>query len=192
MLQEGELERLGSARTINVDVRVMAATNRDLEQAIANGDFREDLYYRLNVFPIRCPPLRERGEDIPLLVEHFIKKYGAKIGKAIDAVPSNVMMALQAYDWPGNVRELENIVERAVIISRGKKLELGDWLSNSSLSSNSTSIPTLEEKDREHIIEVLEMTGWKVRGSDGAAELLAMKPTTLEARMKKLNIKRQR
>ena len=199
VLQEGEIERLGSASTIKVDVRVIAATNRDLEEARAKGAFREDLYYRLNVFPIMCPPLRERGDDIPLLVKHFIGKYSSKIGKNIETIPNNIMEALQAYSWPGNVRELENIVERAVILSRGTQLEPGDWLPKTTISasadassSGATPIPTLEDKEREHITEVLELTGWRVRGEKGAAEVLGMKPTTLEARMKKLNIQRQR
>ena len=199
VLQEGEIERLGSASTIKVDVRVIAATNRDLEEARAKGDFREDLYYRLNVFPIMCPSLRERGDDIPLLVKHFIGKYSSKIGKNIETIPNNIMEALQAYSWPGNVRELENIVERAVILSRGTQLEPGDWLpkntvsaSSDATSSGATAVPTLEEKEREHITEVLDLTGWRVRGERGAAEVLGIKPTTLEARMKKLNIQRQR
>jgi DNA-binding NtrC family response regulator len=191
VLQEGEFERLGSANTIKVDVRVIVATNRDLEKAIARGNFREDLYYRLNVFPIRCPPLRERIEDIPLLVKHFVDRYGAKIGKKIETVPDEVMEALQGYGWPGNVRELENIIERAVILSRGKRLELGDWFTETAAAPGVAAILTLEEKEREHILEVLELTGWKVRGKRGAAELLGMKPTTLEARMKKLDIERR-
>ena len=192
VLQEEEFERLGGTNTIKVDVRVIAATNRDLEEAVARGDFREDLFYRLNVFPIVSPSLRERKEDIPLLVEHFVEKYGAKIGKKIATVPHEVMDALQAYDWPGNVRELENIVERAVIISRGTQLELGNWLSKTTPSPGTSSIPTLEEKEREHILEVLELTDGRVRGEGGAAEILGMKPTTLDARMKKLEIERQR
>ena len=192
VLQEEEFERLGGTSTIKVDVRVIAATNRDLEETVAKGDFREDLFYRLNVFPIESPSLRERKEDIPLLVEHFVGKYSAKIGKKIATIPHKVMAALQAYDWPGNVRELENIVERAVIISRGTQLELGNWLPKTTPSSGAASIPTLEEKEREHILEVLELTGWRVRGEGGAAEILEIKPTTLDARMKKLSIERQR
>jgi chemotaxis protein methyltransferase CheR len=192
VLQEGEFERLGSATTTKVDVRVIAATNRNLAKAVATGVFREDLFYRLNVFPIRCPPLRERKEDIPLFVKHFIEKYSAKIGKNIEAVPGNAMDELLQYDWPGNVRELENVVERAVILSKGKQLDLEDWLPKTDASSGGSLILTLEEKEREHILYVLELTGWKVRGAKGAAELLGMKPTTLEARMKKLDIERQK
>jgi formate hydrogenlyase transcriptional activator len=191
VLQDGEFQRLGGTSTLQVDVRVITATHRNLEEAVTNGDFREDLFYRLNVFPIICPPLRERKEDIPLLVEHFIGKYSAKTGKKIDTVSHKVMDALQAYDWPGNVRELENIVERAVIVSRETQLELGNWLRKSPVSSGPTSIPTLEENEREHILAVLEQTGWRVRGERGAAELLRIKPTTLESRMKKLKIERQ-
>ena len=192
ILQEGEFERLGNPSTIKVDVRVIAATNRDLEKALENGDFREDLYYRLNVFPITSPPLRERKDDIPLLVNHFIMKYGAKTGKKIESAPQKVMDTLKAYHWPGNVRELENVIERAMIISRGKQLELGDWLPVTSVSSDASNISTLEELEREHILEVLELTGWQVSGEKGAANILGLKPTTLDSRMKKLGIKRKR
>ncbi|MFQ5652664.1 MAG: sigma-54 interaction domain-containing protein, partial [bacterium] len=195
VLQEGEFERLGSSTTIKGDVRVIAATNRDLETAIEHGSFREDLYYRLNVFPIKSPPLRERKEDIPLLVNHFIKKYGAKIGKEIEIVSKNVMDALQAYDWPGNIRELENTVERALIVSSGKQLELGDWLPRTSEDpisalSNASQAATLEQNERQHILSVLEKTDWRVRGEKGAARILDINPSTLESRMRKLGIKR--
>ena len=165
--------------------------NIELEEAVAQGDFREDLFYRLNVFPIRCPALRERREDIPLLVEHFVGKYGARMGKRIETVPQKVMEALREYDWPGNVRELENIVERAVIVSRGTGLELGDWLPKRTVIPGAGEILTLEEVERMHILEVLEQTRWRVRGDGGTAELLDIKPTTLEARMKKLGIERK-
>lgn len=191
VLQEGELERLGNTRTIKVNVRTIAATNRDLEKAIKNGDFREDLYYRLNVFPIKSPPLRDRKEDIPLLVNHFVIKYGAKIGKKIETISQKVMDALQGYYWPGNVRELENIIERAVIISQGKQLQLGDWLPKTGTASRSSHIPTLEEFEKKHIAEVLELTGWRIRGEKGTANILGIKPTTLEARMNKFGIKRK-
>jgi len=166
-------------------------SNRDLKKAIEEGSFREDFFYRLNVFPIKCPPLRDRKEDIPILVEHFIGKYSAIIGKNIGTIPHKVMKALQEYNWPGNVRELENIIERAMIITQGQLLELGDWLPQTTMSGG-TSILTLEEKEREHIIEILEITGWRVRGNGGAAELLEIKPTTLEARMKKRKIERKK
>ncbi|MFQ5638831.1 MAG: sigma-54 interaction domain-containing protein [bacterium] len=192
VLQEGEIERLGSTKTIDIDVRVIAATNRDLENAIENQSFREDLYYRLNVFPIKCPPLRERKEDIPLLVNHFIKKYSAKSGKAIKTITQTAIDRLQTYHWPGNVRELENIIERAVVITHGEKLELGDWLPKAEATSTTSHVPTLEELEREHILEVLELTNWRVSGEKGAARILGIKSTTLDARIKKLGISRKR
>lgn len=192
VLQEGEFERLGNPSTTKVNVRVIAATNRDLEKAIESGDFRRDLYYRLNVFPITCPPLRELKEDIPLLARHFIKKYGAKIGKQIETIPQKVMDTLQAYHWPGNVRELENIIERAVIVSSGKQLQLGDWLPKKDASYGPSHIATLQELERQHIVEVLELTAWRVSGERGAARILGLKPTTLGSRMEKLDIKRKR
>ncbi|MFQ5650448.1 MAG: sigma 54-interacting transcriptional regulator [bacterium] len=192
VLQEGEIERLGSVKTLTVNVRVIAATNRELEQEIENGHFREDLYYRLNVFPITCPPLREHKEDIPLLVNHFIKKYGARSGKRLRTITQTAMDRLRDYHWPGNVRELENIIERAVIISQGKKLELGDWLPITSAPSCASPISTLEETERNHIIEALELTGWRVSGEKGAAKILGIKSTTLDARMKKLGITRDK
>jgi formate hydrogenlyase transcriptional activator len=190
VLQEGEFERLGGSHTISIDVRVMAATNRDLAKEIAHGTFREDLYYRLNVFPIRCPPLRERISDIPLLAQHFLKIFAAKTGKTITGIPDQVMAALTAYGWPGNVRELENIIERAVIISRGTDLELGDWFHTAEASSSAGAIETLEEHERRYITKILKRSGWKVRGANGAAAVLDIKPTTLEARMVKLGIER--
>ena len=190
VLQEGEFERLGGSRTIKVNVRIIAATNRDLVKAVDLGTFREDLYYRLNVFPIRCPPLRERSGDIPLLVRHFVAKFSGKIGKVIENIPVPVMQALEAYDWPGNIRELENIIERAVIISPGADLELGDWLRKTGALGGSLSIDTLDEHERKHILDIMKITGWKVRGGDGAAAILDIKPTTLEARMAKLGIQR--
>jgi len=190
VLQEGEFERLGNPKSLKVDVRVIAATNRDLEQAIENGDFRQDLYYRLNVFPIESPPLRHRKEDIPVLVKHFMEKFNAKTGKKVEAVPHSVMETLQAYDWLGNVRELENIILRAIIISPGKRLQLGDWLSQKTTESGSTEVPTLEDLEKQHILQVLELTNGRVRGKNGAAEILNLKPTTLESRMLKLGIKR--
>ncbi len=185
VLQEGEFERLGNSRPINVDVRVIAATNLDLEKAIENGNFREDLYYRLNVFPIEIPPLRSRKEDIPLLAKHFTRKCSGIIGKKIETVPKKVIDTLLAYHWPGNVRELENIIERGAIISRGRQLELGDWLLKKGPPSGRFHISTLLELERDHIIKALELTNWRVSGEKGAAKMLGIKPTTLEARMKK-------
>ncbi len=190
VLQEGEFERLGNPKTIKVDVRVIAATNRNLEQAITNGTFREDLFYRLNVFPIHIPPLRERKEDIPLLVNHFVQKYSSKVGKVIKTVSQKIMERLQDYHWPGNVRELENIIERAVIISRGNQLELGDWFSQKEASSEISQIATLKTVERAHIIKALQFSRWRVSGTKGAAEILGMNPYTLVSRMKKLGISR--
>ena len=191
VLQEGEFERLGNPRTTKVDVRVIAATNRDLEKEVAGGNFREDLYYRLNVFPITSPPLRERKDDVPLLVKHFLNKSCTKTGKCIDNVPQSVIGSLQAYHWPGNVRELENLIERGVIVSKGNRLELGDWLPKAASPGSSSRIATLEDNERQHIVSVLESTDWRVSGEKGAAKVLGMKPTTLESRMKRLGIKRK-
>ncbi len=190
VLQEGEFERVGGP-TIRTDVRVIAATNRDLEKAMAAGRFRVDLFYRLNVFPIRIPPLRERPEDVPLLVRYFVAKYGQKLGKVIDTISQPVMQRLAAYRWPGNARELENVIERAVIMSSGPRLDLGDGLSAPAAVPQEARVPTLGELERAHIVTVLESTGWRVSGPRGAARLLGLKPTTLEARMKKLGVKRR-
>ena len=191
VLQEGEFERLGNPRTLKVNVRVIAATNRNLELAMEKKEFREDLYYRLNVFPIQCPPLRERKEDIPLLVKHFCQKHEAKIGKHISNIPSKVMEALMEYNWPGNIRELENIIERALILSKNEALEYGEWLPVVKASTGKVvESSKLQDVEKEHIIEVLKKTGWKVSGELGAAKILGLNATTLEARMKKLGIKR--
>jgi DNA-binding NtrC family response regulator len=171
-------------------VRVIAATNRDLKSEIANGTFREDLFYRLNVFPIRLPPLCKRKDDIPLLVNHFVQKYSAKIGKQVTTVSQKVMERLQAYDWPGNVRELENIIERAVIVCQDSSLKIGDWLPQQGASSAPAELTTLEDAEKAHILKALEFTDWRVSGAKGAARVLGIKPTTLESRMKKLGIRR--
>ncbi len=191
VLQEGEFERVGSTSTLKVDVRVIAATHRDLEKASQESTFRPDLYYRLSVFPISIPPLRERKEDIPLLVKHFVMKYGIKLGKGVETIPEKTMNALLDYSWPGNVRELENVVERAVIVSMGSQLELGEWLPKPGITEMGARILMLEDLEREHIIKTLELTGWRVSGERGAAKLLGLKPTTLDARMKKLGITRK-
>ena len=186
---------------------MIAATNRDLERDVEEGRFRQDLFYRLNVFPIRSLPLRERREDIPLLVRHFVAKFSGETGRQVDSVPTDVMERLTAYDWPGNVRELENVVERALIVSRGGQLRLGDWFAagkpepepgaarhpapGGSDPGAAGEVATLEENERRHILGVLELTGWRIRGAGGAAERLDVKPTTLESRMKKLNIERR-
>ena len=190
VLQEGEFERVGGTKTMKVNVRVIAATNRDLEIEAAEGRFREDLYYRLNVFPVLSLPLRARREDIPLLVSHFCAKHGADMGKTIDNVPDTVLDALADYHWPGNIRELENLVQRALILSPGRTLVLGDWLRKKPLPNQKGALLTMEEAERAHIISVLEMTHWKVSGDNGAARLLDMIPTTLDSRMRKLGIRR--
>jgi PAS domain S-box-containing protein len=187
VLQEGEFQRLGNSKTTNVDVRIIAATNRNLKKAVEKGEFRGDLYYRLNVFPIHIPPLRERKEDIPLLVNHFIKKYGKKTGKYVNQTSKKVMDRLLQYDWPGNIRELENIIERAVILSENGRIKPGAWIPGKNEASG-TNINTLEENERKHILKALNQTKWRVGGENGAARLLGIKRTTLQARMKKLNI----
>ena len=194
VLQEGEFERVGGTQTLKTDVRVVAATHRDLEQRCREGQFRPDLYYRLNVFPIQSPALRDRREDIPLLIRHFMQKYAASLGKTIETVPLATLARLQAYSWPGNVRELQHVIERAVIVSRGATLEFGDWLREpaAEISIGKAPVTTLEAMEREHILKILEITGWRVSGENGAARLLGLKPTTLEARMKKLSIERKR
>lgn len=190
VLQEGEMERVGGSRTQRVDVRVIAATHRNLEDAVAAGEFRSDLYYRLSVFPIQTPPLRERREDIPLLVHHFVLSFNLKLGKKIESIPKRTMDALIAYGWPGNIRELRNVIERAVIISSGTTLELGDWIA-AQQAAGAPGVPRfLEDVERLHILQALERTGWRVSGPKGAALILGLKPTTLEARMRKLGIAR--
>ena len=191
VLQAGEFQRVGGTATLRADVRVIGATNRDLEKAVQEGTFRADLYYRLNVFPIALPPLRERPGDIALLVRHFVQKFSQKLGKKIEAVSQATLDALAAYPWPGNVRELENVIERAVIVSQGPTLELGEWLPKPKASPGEGPFLTLAETERQHILQALETTGWRVSGPRGAAVLLGLKPTTLEARMKKLGITRQ-
>ncbi|HEU5171541.1 MAG TPA: sigma 54-interacting transcriptional regulator [Gemmatimonadales bacterium] len=192
VLQEGEIERVGGTRPIKVNVRVIAATHRDLAVLVHEGQFRADLFYRLHVFPIRTPALRERPEDIPELVRHFVLKYAAKLGKRFDAIPKGVLDRLTAYAWPGNIRELGNVVERSVILSQGSTLQLDEWQSPRDTSEGSAVavMTTLEDLERRHIVQVLEQTGWRVSGPKGAAQLLGLKPTTLEARMKKLGVQR--
>jgi PAS domain S-box-containing protein len=190
VLQEGEFERLGSTKTLKVNVRVIAATNRDLEQEVRAGRFRSDLYYRLKVFPIPLPPLRDRRQDIPLLVSYFVKKYAGALGRKVDSVSTGALETLKRYPWPGNIRELEHVIERAVILSQGLELELGDWIPKSVGPSEGSPPATLEEVERAHIVSMLEQTNWRVSGEKGAAKILGLNPTTLEARMKKLGIRR--
>ena len=187
VLQEGQFERLGSSRTIKVNVRVLAATNRDLAKEVRERRFREDLYYRLNVFPITIPPLRERPEDIPILVQSFVEEFATRMGKRIHSIPRRLLEKLQKYSWPGNVRELRNVIERAVILSNGPTLQIELPQMDSEVT---THLRTLREVEHKHILSVLEKTGWRIRGKHGAAEILGLKPTTLEARMKKLGISR--
>jgi chemotaxis protein methyltransferase CheR len=188
VIQDGEFERLGSSGTIKVDVRVIAATNRNLEEEVRKGRFREDLWYRLNIFPITMPPLRERMEDIALLVDFFVDKISKRLGKSIETIPTSVMNTLQNYPWPGNVRELENVLERAVINSSGPKLRLVDKLKTPGKDLPTTQ-KTLEEVERNHIVRVLEQTNWKVSGPNGAAEILGLNRSTLRARIRKLDIR---
>lgn len=190
VLQDGEFERVGGTQTLKVNVRLIAATNRNLEKAVEQERFRADLYYRLNVFPIAIPPLRERLEDVPRLARHFVMMYAAKMGKSIGAVGESVLNKLMEYGWPGNVRELQNVIERAVILSPKGRLELGDSLSAPASGARSKSPRTLEEIEREHILSVLKSTGWRVSGERGASRILGLKRTTLEARMRKLGIER--
>lgn len=191
VLQEKEIERLGNPTPIKVDVRLIAATNRNLLNEVAEGRFREDLYYRLNVFPIHLPPLRDRREDIPRLVTQFVEEFSKAIGKPVDAVAKSSLKVLCGYDWPGNIRELRNVIERAVILAKGPviNIDLPAVASGTEVPVKS-SLATLEVVERDYIIHVLEKTGWRVRGNLGAAEILGLKPSTLESRMLKLGIKR--
>ena len=190
VIQDGEFERLGSSHTIRVDTRIIAATNRNLEAEVRKGTFREDLWYRLNVFPITMPPLRNRLDDIPLLVDFYINKIAKRMGKTITIIPAGVMKALQDYHWPGNIRELENVLERAVINSSSSKLRLADELKKTPKDMTATT-KTMEAVEREYILQVLEQTQWKVSGKDSAAEVLGLDRSTLRARMRKLRISKE-
>jgi len=193
VLQDGEFERLGSSRTIKTDVRVIAATNRVLEQEVREGRFREDLYYRLNVFPITIPPLRERREDIGLLVDHFVAKSNKKIGKKIRTVSKGTLSALQQYHWPGNVRELESVVERAVITSQGSALQVLDRFETFRKKSEPAgqSVQDLIALEKDLIQNALQKTGWRIEGRNGAAQLIGLNPSTLRFRMRKYGIARE-
>ncbi len=190
VLQDHEFERLGSSRTIKVDVRVIAATNRNLEEEVLQGRFREDLFFRLNVFPITVPPLRHRVEDIPLLVQFFVDNAAKRLGKSIEKIPKSVVQMLQAYSWPGNIRELENVIERAVINTSGPKLHLADDLSSPASKKMSPTLKSLQEIEKDHIQEVLQFTEWRIEGEKGAAQILAMNPSTLRSRIRKLGIQK--
>src|SRR5207249_12016622 len=201
VLQEQEFERLGATRTVRVDTRVVAATNADLSRLVAERKFRSDLYYRLNVFPIQIPPLRDRREDISLLVRYFVQKFSRRLNKTVQYVPSDAMDALVSYSWPGNIRELENLLERAVILSPGKELrvplsELRNGPAGAAVEetpitvSTAPPVATLEEAERQHILRALRQTQWRVSGPRGAANMLGIKRTTLQARIRKLGIRR--
>ena len=190
VLQDGEFERVGGTQTLKMDVRMIAATNRDLSRAVEEGRFRADLFYRLNVFPIAIPPLRERLEDVPRLTRHFAMIYAARMGKSIGTIREPVMSKLMAYGWPGNVRELQNVIERAVILSTNDRLELDDSLAAPAAGARTAPPRTLEEIERDHILSVLKSVGWRVSGERGAARILGLKRTTLEARMSRLGISR--
>jgi transcriptional regulator with GAF, ATPase, and Fis domain len=195
VIQSGEFERVGSEITKKVDVRIIAATNKDLDQESQKGAFRQDLFYRLNVYPITIPPLRHRKEDIPLLVHHFIDKIGRKMEKKIEEISKSDLLKLSDYAWPGNVRELENIIERAIINSTSNVLRIEDNKLKSAIEKNYITErngheANLSETERNHILNVLEGCNWKINGEDGAAQKLGIPPSTLRSKMKKLNIVR--
>jgi len=195
VLEDGEFERVGGGRTLKVDVRVIAATNQNLDKEIADGRFRPDLYYRLNVYPISVPPLRKRREDIPLLVEHFIPQIASQIGKHIDQVPVQIMEQLKAYDWPGNVRELKNVLERAIITASDSVLRLPEVIGPQTeirpeTANAAENLSTLNDVERRHILTVLKLTDWRISGPKGAAKILGLNPSTLRFRIKKLGITR--
>ena len=191
VLQEGEFERIGGAKTIKVDVRIIAATNRNLKKEIAAHNFREDLFYRLNVFPLNALPLRERKEDIPILVHHFLEKHASRVNKKITTVESIIMAQLMNYNYPGNIRELENVIERFMITSTGNELDLSDWNPvNATLADFGDDFMTLSEVEKKHITTALENSHWKIFGEDGAAKKLGMNPKTLSWRIKKEGIER--
>jgi formate hydrogenlyase transcriptional activator len=189
VIQESEFERIGGNKTIKVDVRIIAATNRNLKMEVDHGTFREDLWYRLNVYPITTPPLRQRKEDIPLLVQHFVGTYAKKFNKSISSVSPRTMDDLQAHSWPGNVRELANVIERAVVHTHGNVLQVVDHFK---AVSETVPTETLEEVEREYILRTLENTGWRIEGPHGAAKILGLNPSTLRTRMIKLGIQRRR
>jgi transcriptional regulator with GAF, ATPase, and Fis domain len=202
VLQEGEFEPVGSSQTRKVDARVIAATNRDLEKSISEGKFREDLYYRLNVFPIRIPPLRERRADIGILAAAFAKKFGQRMGRSIEPLSPESLLRLEGYSWPGNVRELQNVIERAVITSQGGRLNLDRALppgvpgiapiDQRAQPTRVRTVKEIEDLERANIIAALEAAEWRIAGEQGAAKLLGIKPTTLSSRIKALGIERRR
>jgi len=204
VLQENEFEPVGSSKTRKVDVRVLAATNRDLKQAVVEGKFRQDLYYRLDVFPIELPPLRERADDIGLLATNFAGRFAQRMGRSLEPLSEDCLRRLKAYNWPGNVRELQNVIERAVITSRDGKVNLDRALPENSpeMTAQTTVSPQtakrvltakeLEELERANLVAALEAANWRVAGEAGAAQMLGIKPTTLSSRMKVLGVDRRR
>jgi len=187
VIEEGTFERIGSTKPLHVNVRIIAATNRDIEREVKEGRFRPDLFYRLKVFPILIPPLRERLEDIPPLVRVFVREFQKRMGKEVESIPKKTMQGLQSYSWPGNVRELRNLIEHAMILSRGKTLEV-DIPKHAPSEIDATD--KLEDMEHKHIVAVLEKTGWRIGGKGGAAEVLGLVRTTLNAKIKKMGIKR--
>lgn len=190
VIQDGEFERLGSPHSIKVDVRIIAASNRDLHQEVRAGHFREDLFYRLNVFPILIPPLRQRSDDIALLVHSFVDKYNKKIGRKISTIPTETLNVFRNYSWPGNVRELESVIERAIITSPGTTLQVTDHFDTGQIPATELQIKTLADLECDHIVNVLQQTGWRVEGEKGAATILGLNPSTLRARMRKYGLRR--
>ncbi|MGK2907506.1 MAG: sigma 54-interacting transcriptional regulator [Desulfuromonadales bacterium] len=191
VLQDGEFERLGNPRTLKVNVRIIAASNRKLEEEIRAERFREDLFYRLSVFPITIPPLRQRKDDIPLLVQYFVAKYNKKIGKKIETISKETLNSLHEYHWPGNVRELENVIERAVITSQGSALQILDRFDTFRDPGGVQDIKALADLERDHILQVLKQTRWRIEGKKGAATILGLNPSTLRARLRKYGLRRQ-
>jgi formate hydrogenlyase transcriptional activator len=191
VLQDQEFERLGGTRTIKVDIRLISATNRDLAKSVKAREFRSDLYYRLHVFPVRLPPLRERAKDIPLLVRYFVDNFAKRMNKQIESIPEEAMRVLQSWIWPGNVRELENIIERSVILTQGNTLTVPLAELRLEIDNNHPAEANLEVLERKHIVRVLRETGGVIAGMHGAAARLGMKRTTLQSRMQKLGITRE-
>lgn len=191
VIETGEFEHIGGLKTLKVNVRIIVATNRHLERCVENGSFREDLYYRLNVFPIEIPTLRERKEDIPVLVRHFLSKYETKLGKHIEIIPHKTLAILQSYHWPGNVRELENVIERSIILSQDNSIQVDEIFDlRNRPKPEQDGYKTLRDVERDHILYILNEANWVIEGKNGAAIRLDLHPATLRSRMQKLGIKR--